>query len=311
MTLFIIRRAVAIVPILWGISLIIFVLMSIVPGDPIAGLIDPRQGTFDPRAAEELRRQWGLDRPKHEQYLLFLGNAMRGDLGRSLHQRSPVIDLVAERFPATARLAAAAMLYATVVGVTMGVIAAIKRNSWIDTACMIVALAGVSMPVFWLGLMLMLVFGVILHVLPVSGMGQGELRYLILPALTLGSVVTGIIARVTRSAMLNVIQQDYVLTARSKGLSERVVMSRHAFKNALIPVVTIVGLQTGSLLAGAVITETVFNWPGVGRLLVSSIFQRDLPVVQGVVLSLALMFAFVNLIVDLIYGFIDPRIRYA
>jgi peptide/nickel transport system permease protein len=311
MTLFIIRRAVAIVPILWGISLIIFVLMSNVPGDPIAGLIDPRQGTFDPRAAEELRRQWGLDRPKHEQYLLFLGNAMRGDLGRSLHQRSPVIDLVAERFPATARLAAAAMLYATVVGVTMGVIAAIKRNSWIDTACMIVALAGVSMPVFWLGLMLMLVFGVILHVLPVSGMGQGELRYLILPALTLGSVVTGIIARVTRSAMLNVIQQDYVLTARSKGLSERVVMSRHAFKNALIPVVTIVGLQTGSLLAGAVITETVFNWPGVGRLLVSSIFQRDLPVVQGVVLSLALMFAFVNLIVDLIYGFIDPRIRYA
>src|SRR5687768_14851738 len=188
MTLFIIRRAVAIVPILWGISLIIFILMSVVPGDPIAGLIDPRQGTFDPRAAEELRRQWGLDRPKHEQYLLFLGNAMRGDLGRSLHQRSPVIDLVAERFPATARLAAAAMLYATLVGVTMGVIAAIKRNSWIDTACMIVALAGVSMPVFWLGLMLMLVFGVILHVLPVSGMGQGELRYLILPALTLGSV---------------------------------------------------------------------------------------------------------------------------
>jgi peptide/nickel transport system permease protein len=167
------------------------------------------------------------------------------------------------------------------------------------------------MPVFWLGLMLMLIFGVILHVRPVSGMGQGELRYLILPALTLGSVVTGIIARVTRSAMLNVIQQDYVLTARSKGLSERVVMSRHAFKNALIPVVTIVGLQTGSLLAGAVITETVFNWPGVGRLLVSSIFQRDLPVVQGVVLSLAVMFAFVNLIVDLIYGFIDPRIRYA
>jgi peptide/nickel transport system permease protein len=310
-TLFIIRRAVAIVPILWGISLIIFVLMSVVPGDPIAGLIDPRQGTFDPKAAEELRRQWGLDRPKHEQYLLFLGNAMRGDLGRSLHQRSPVVDLVAERFPATARLAVAAMLYATAVGVTMGVIAAIKRNTWIDTACMIVALAGVSMPVFWLGLMLMLIFGVILHVLPVSGMGQGELRYLILPALTLGSVVTGIIARVTRSAMLNVIQQDYVLTARSKGLSERVVMSRHAFKNALIPVVTIVGLQTGSLLAGAVITETVFNWPGVGRLLVSSIFQRDLPVVQGVVLSLAVMFAFVNLIVDLIYGFIDPRIRYA
>jgi peptide/nickel transport system permease protein len=311
MIAFTLRRLVAIVPILWGISLIIFVLMSIVPGDPIAGLIDPRQGTFDPKAAEELRRQWGLDRPKHEQYLLFLGNAMRGDLGRSLHQHSPVVTIVAERFPATARLAAAAMLYATILGVAMGIIAAIKRNTWLDTTSMIVALVGVSMPVFWLGLMLMLLFGVILHVLPVSGMGQGELRYLILPAVTLGSVVTGIIARVTRSAMLNVVQQDYILTARAKGLSEQVLMYRHALKNALIPVVTIVGVQTGGLLAGAVITETVFNWPGVGRLLVQSIFQRDLPVVQGVVLTLALMFAAVNLLVDLVYGFIDPRIRYS
>jgi ABC-type dipeptide/oligopeptide/nickel transport system permease component len=311
MIAFIVRRLIAVVPILLGISLIIFVLMSVVPGDPIAGLIDPRQGTFDPKAAEELRHQWGLDRPKYEQYLLFLGNAVRGDLGRSLHQHSPVVNLVAERFPATARLALAAMLYATVVGVSMGVIAAVKRNTWADTASMVVALGGVSMPVFWLGLMLMLLFGVILQWLPVSGMGQGEPKYLVLPALTLGSVVTGIIARVTRSAMLNVIQQDYILTARAKGLAERTVMYRHALKNALIPVVTIVGVQTGNLLAGAVITETVFNWPGVGRLLVQSIFQRDLPVVQGVVLFLALMFAGVNLVVDLIYGFIDPRIRYS
>lgn len=311
MIAFIIRRLLAIIPILWGISLIIFILMSIVPGDPIAGLVDPRQGSFDPRAAEELRQQWGLDRPKHEQYLRFLGNAVQGDLGRSLHQHSPVITLVAERFPATARLAAAAMLYATILGVSMGIIAAMKRNTWIDTTSMVVALVGVSMPVFWLGLMLMLLFGVILHVLPVSGMGQGELKYLVLPAVTLGSVVTGIIARVTRSAMLNVVQQDYILTARAKGLSDQAVMYRHALKNALIPVVTIVGVQTGGLLAGAVITETVFNWPGVGRLLVQSIFQRDLPVVQGVVLSLAVMFAGVNLIVDLIYGFVDPRIRYS
>src|SRR6266540_762614 len=262
MLAFVIRRLVTVVPILWGISLIIFVLMSVVPGDPIAGLIDPRQGTFDPKAAEELRQQWGLDRPKHEQYLLFLGNAIRGDLGRSLHQRSPVTSLVAERLPATARLAIAAMLYATVVGVAMGILAAVKRNTWADTASMVIALMGVSLPVFWLGLMLM------------------------------------------------VIQQDYILTARSKGLADRTVIYRHALKNALIPVVTIVGVQTGGLLAGAVITETVFNWPGLGRLLVQSIFQRDLPVVQGVVLFLALMFATVNLIVDLIYGFIDPRIRY-
>jgi peptide/nickel transport system permease protein len=296
---------------LWGISLIIFILMSVVPGDPVAGLIDPRVGTFDPKAAEELRRQWGLDRPKHEQYLQFLGNAVRGDLGRSLHQHSSVTGLVLERFPATARLAVAAMAYATLIGVSLGIIAAVNRNTLADTASMVIALLGVSMPVFWLGLMLMLVFGVILHVLPVSGIGDGDLRYLILPAVALGSAVTGVIARVTRSAMLNVLQQEYILAARAKGLTERLVISRHALKNALIPVVTIVGVQTGNLLAGAVITETVFNWPGVGRLLVQSIFQRDLPVVQGVVLFLALMFALVNLLVDLAYGLVDPRIRYA
>jgi ABC-type dipeptide/oligopeptide/nickel transport system permease component len=311
MTAYVLRRLIAIVPIVFGISLIIFILMSVVPGDPVAGLVDPRAGTFDPKAAEELRKQWGLDRPKHEQYLQFLGNAVRGDLGRSLQQHSPVLNLVLDRLPATARLAGAAMLYATLVGVTLGVLAAINRSKVADTASMAIALLGVSMPVFWLGLMLMLIFGVVLHVLPVSGMGQGDIRYLILPAVTLGSAVTGVIARVTRSAMLNVLQQEYVLTARAKGLAERVVISRHALKNALIPVVTIVGIQTGNLLAGAVITETVFNWPGIGRLLVQSIFQRDLPVVQGVVLFLALMFAFVNLLVDLVYGLVDPRIRYS
>jgi peptide/nickel transport system permease protein len=311
MLAYLVRRLLALLPILWAISLVVFVLMSVVPGDPVAGLIDPRAGTYDPRAAEDLRRQWGLDRPKHEQYLQFLWNAVRGDLGRSLHQHSPVANLVLERFPATARLALAAMLYATIVGVSLGVLAAVKRNTLADTASMVIALLGVSMPVFWLGLMLMLVFGVILRVVPVSGMGQGHPSYLVLPAITLGSAVAGVIARVTRSAMLNVLQQEYVLTARSKGLAERLVLGRHALKNALIPVVTIVGVQTGSLLAGAVITETVFNWPGVGRLLVQSIFQRDLPVVQGVVLFLAMMFAALNLIVDVIYGLIDPRIRYA
>jgi peptide/nickel transport system permease protein len=311
MTAYVLRRLVALVPILWGISLIIFILMSVVPGDPVAGLIDPRAGTFDPQAAEELRRQWGLDRPKHEQYLQFLGNAIRGDLGRSLQQHTPVSGMVLDRLPATARLGLAAMVYATIVGVSLGVIAAINRSRVADTASMAIALLGVSMPVFWLGLMLMLIFGVILHVLPVSGMGQGDWKYLVLPAITLGSAVTGVIARVTRSAMLNVLNQEYILTARAKGLAERLVVSRHALKNALIPVVTIVGVQTGNLLAGAVITETVFNWPGVGRLLVQSIFQRDLPVVQGVVLFLALMFAAVNLLVDLIYGLVDPRIRYS
>jgi ABC-type dipeptide/oligopeptide/nickel transport system permease component len=310
-TAYAIRRLVAIVPILWGISLIIFILMSVVPGDPVAGLIDPRAGTFDPKAAEELRRQWGLDRPKHEQYLQFIGNAVRGDLGRSLHQHSPVTGLVLERLPNTARLAGAAMLFASIVGISLGILAAINHNTLADTASMVIALLGVSMPVFWLGLMLMLIFGVILHVLPVSGIGNGDPKYLVLPALALGSGVTGVIARVTRSAMLNVLQQEYILAARAKGLADRLVISRHALKNALIPVVTIVGVQTGSLLAGAVITETVFNWPGVGRLLVQSIFQRDLPVVQGVVLFLALMFALVNLMVDLAYGLVDPRIRYA
>jgi ABC-type dipeptide/oligopeptide/nickel transport system permease component len=218
---------------------------------------------------------------------------------------------VLERLPNTARLAGAAMLFASIVGISLGILAAINHNTLADTASMVIALLGVSMPVFWLGLMLMLIFGVILHVLPVSGIGNGDPKYLVLPALALGSGVTGVIARVTRSAMLNVLQQEYILAARAKGLADRLVISRHALKNALIPVVTIVGVQTGSLLAGAVITETVFNWPGVGRLLVQSIFQRDLPVVQGVVLFLALMFALVNLMVDLAYGLVDPRIRYA
>jgi peptide/nickel transport system permease protein len=290
------------------ISIVIFVLMNVVPGDPVAALIDTKSGTFDPKVLEEIKKNWGLDQPLHVQYGRWLGNLLQGDLGRSYRSRDIVSRMVIERLPATFKLAVAAMAYAIIVGVGTGIIAAVRRNTTWDLSSMVLALLGVSMPTFALGLLLMLFFGVYLQWLPVSGYGRWD--HLILPALTLGAAVTAIIARVTRSAMLGVLSQDYIRTARAKGIAERMIVYRHALKNALIPVLTIVGVQTGHLLAGAVVTETVFNWPGVGRLMINSIFQRDLPVVQGVVLLFALTFTLVNLAVDLLYASVDPRIRY-
>lgn len=282
--------------------------MNVVPGDPVAALIDSKSGTFDPQVLAEIKKNWGLDQPLHVQYGRWLGNLLQGDLGRSYRSRDMVSRMVMERLPATFTLAVAAMAYAITVGVGTGIIAAVRRNTAWDLSSMLVALLGVSMPTFALGLLLMLFFGVYLQWLPVSGYGRWD--HLILPALTLGAAVTAIIARVTRSALLGVLSQDYIRTARAKGTTERMIIYRHALKNALIPVITIVGVQTGHLLAGAVVTETVFNWPGVGRLMINSIFQRDLPVVQGVVLLFALTFTLVNLAVDLLYASVDPRIRY-
>lgn len=309
MAAYALRRLIQVVPIVLLISVIIFVLMNVVPGDPVAALMDPKVGTFDPKALEEIKKNWGLDQPLYIQYARWLANFLRGDLGRSYRGQDLVGRMVLERVPATAELATAAMVYAVAVGVVTGVVAATRRNTVWDAGSMVIALAGVSMPVFALGLLLMLLFGVYLQVLPVSGYGRWD--HLVLPALTLGAAVTAIIARVTRSAMLGALTQDFVRTARAKGLAERVVIYRHTLKNALIPVITIVGVQTGNLLAGAVVTETVFNWPGIGRLMISSIFQRDLPVVQGAIVFLAIVFTGVNLAVDLVYAAVDPRIRYA
>lgn len=304
------RRLLFMAPVLIGISLIVFVLMNVVPGDPLYSLIDERSAGLDPAVAELLRKQWGLDEPLHIQYVRFLTNAFQGDLGRSFVSRQLVTEAVAERLGATFKLGLGGLIVAIGLGLPAGMIAATRRGSGADTVSMIVAMAGVSMPVFWLGLLLMYVLAVKWTVLPPSGYGGGQFRYLLLPSLTLGLPVAAVIARISRSAMLEVLGQDYVTTARAKGLGERTVILRHALRNALIPIITIVGVQAGSLLSGAVVTETVFNWPGVGRLFIDSIGRRDMPLVQGSVIFIAALFALVNLVVDVMYAFVDPRIRY-
>ena len=302
------RRALALVPILFGVTVVTFVLLRVIPGDPIQALIDERGAGIDQATVDSIRSQFGLDKPLPVQYAKFVANAVQGDLGRSFSSRQPVSSEILGRLPATARLGAAAMAFAVVAGMPLGMLAAVRRNTWLDSASMVVALSGLSIPVFWLALLLIYVLSLQLGLLPPSG--YGDWRNLVMPAITLGAAPAAVIARITRSAMLEVIGSDYVTTARAKGLAERVVIWRHTLRNALVPVITILGLQIGSLLSGAVVTETIFNWPGVGRLLIDSIFQRDFPMVQGGVILVAAIFAVVNVATDLVYAVIDPRIRY-
>lgn len=302
------RRALALVPILFGITVVTFVVLRVIPGDPIQALIDERGVGIDQATLESIREQFGLDKPLPVQYGKFVVDAVRGDLGRSFATRQPVSTELLGRLPATARLAGAAMACAAVAGMLLGMIAAVRRTTWLDAASMVVALSGLSIPVFWLALILMYVLSVQLGVLPASG--YGNWRNIIMPAIALAAAPAAVIARITRSAMLEVIGSDYVTTARAKGLPERTVIWRHALRNALVPVITILGLQIGGLLSGAVITETIFNWPGVGRLLIDSILRRDFPVVQGGVILVAGIFAVVNVATDLLYAAVDPRIRY-
>jgi len=287
------------------VSIIVFGILHIAPGDPATMLAgeDAR-----PEDVAAIKAKYGLDQPLYDQYGVWLADVLHGDLGKSLVTRRAVLAEVTARMPATAELAIASLLVAVTVGMIVGVISATRQYSLMDHGIMIVALLGVSVPVFWLGLMLILLFSVELHWFPTGG--AGTFMQLVLPALTLGASSTAIIARMTRSSMLEVVRQDYIRTARSKGLKERVVTIRHALKNALIPVVTVVGIEFGYLLGGAVITETVFARPGLGRLLVSSITSRDFPVVQGTLMLLAGSFVLVNLLVDIVYGYLDPRIRY-
>jgi len=288
-----------------GVSFIVFTMLYLTPGDP-ARMMLGEQATEE--ALEELREDLGLN----DHFVIQYGNWLRrivfeGDFGTSFHTRRPVMDSISERFPATVQLAAAGVLVAVAIGIPLGIISAIKQNSIIDNAAMLFALIGVSMPVFWQALLLILLFAVHLDWLP--AMGLTSFRHLILPALTLGTGGAAVIARMTRSTMLEVIRQDYIRTARAKGQVESLVTRRHALKNALIPIITVVGLQFGFLLGGAVITETAFTIPGVGRLLVDGINNRDFPVVQGGVLLIALTFSLVNLAVDILYAFVDPRIK--
>lgn len=307
MGIYILKRLLAAIPILIGISALVFFSLKLVPGDPLSAITG--DAVIGKAEADLLREQYGLNDPIHAQYLRFVGRAIQGDLGRSLQFKRPVIDEIRTQLPATLQLTAAAMVVALTVGLGLGIPAAIRPHSLLDAFTMSIAMAGVSFPSFWVGLMLLLIFSLALGWLPATG--TEGIERLIMPAATLGFGAAAIIARLTRSSLLEVLQQQYIVTARAKGLSFVKVVFRHALRNALIPVVTIVGLQFGNLLAGAVVIETVFSRQGIGRLLVTAILGRDFPLVQGVILFVASVYVIVNLLVDLSYALIDPRIRYA
>ena len=300
------RRGVALLPVLFGVSLLVFILTTLSLGDPVRAMLGQRG---EPELIAQIRKDYALDQPVIAQYALWMGRLIMGDLGHSYHQQRPVRAILVERFPATLRLAVAATALALFLGVAAGILAAVHQHSVWDWLLMSLALLGISTPVFWLGMMLILLFAVLLGWFPVSGYGDGGFRYLALPAFTLGALHTGIIARMTRASLLEVIRQEYVRTARAKGLRERVVIVKHALRNALLPVITVAGIGLGDLLVGAPLTETVFAWPGLGRLLVAAVGQRDLPVVMGAVLLFALIYVTANLLTDLAYTLIDPRAR--
>ena len=306
MLTWILRRVLAVVPVLFGVTLAVFSMLFLVPGDPVKMML--AEFVTNPDQVAQMRAQLHLDEPVLKQYGRFVANAVRGDLGTSIRSRRPVTTEIGENVASTAQLAVAAMLVAIAVGVPLGLLAALSRNSWLDVASMGTALLGVSMPSFWLGLLLIFVFS--LHLAWFPATGGGDLHHLVLPAVTLGTIAAAIIARLTRSSMLEVLGQDYVRTARAKGLGGFSVVVRHALKNALIPVITIFGLQFGNLLAGAVIVETVFSRPGLGRLIVGGILNKDFPLVQGTVLFVATVYVLINVLVDVAYAYADPRIRF-
>jgi len=303
---FVVRRLLLLVPILLGVATLTFLLMYVVPGDPVRAIAGER---YDEETIARMRSELGLDRPLIVQYVDFLAHLARFDLGVSYVTKRPVAEAIRERFPRTLALAASAMVFAIVCGVAIGALSAWGRHPLLARAFMTASLVGVSMPVFWLGLLLIYLFAIKLQLLPPSGYGGGSLRHLILPAFTLSFASMATIARVTRSGFIDALGEDYVRTARAKGLSERFVLGKHVLRNALIPVVTIVGTDFGSYLSGSVLTESVFGWPGLGRFIVQAILKRDFPVIQGAVLFMAVLFVLVNLVIDLSYGAIDPRIR--
>jgi peptide/nickel transport system permease protein len=309
-----VKRLVLAVPVLLGLTVIVFLIMAMIPGDPATAIL----GSYaTPENVARLNRQLGLDRSLVEQYFVWVGNLVQGDFGRSYNLNRPVIDEVLERFSATLILAGAALLLCSVFGLIAGVVTAVRQYGWTDRIVTFFVLIGISVPSFWLGLLLILAFAVSLRWLPASGMfaiyGGGDLpdllRHLALPAVTLAVVATGVIARLTRAAMLEVLRQDYIRTARAKGVSERRVVYRHAFKAALVSVIPVIGVQAGFVLGGAVYIETVFQWPGIGRMLVTAISTRDLLLVQGGVLVVAASYVLFNLVTDLLQHLIDPRLR--
>jgi peptide/nickel transport system permease protein len=333
MARYLLRRLALTIPILLGVSLLVFLMLHSAGGDPAQTILGARA---DPESIAALRKELGLDRPLLVQYVAFLSGAVRGDFGRSYRSNTPVIAEIAARFPATIELAIAAMAIAVVAGVIFGTLAAVRRHSILDYLSSTVVLLGVSLPTFWLGLILIIIFGLWLRWLPISGrvnprlgadpslpfltltslvqgnwaVAKDALRHLILPALTLAAWPAAIVARMTTASLIESLGQDYVRTARGKGLPERLIVVSHAARNALLPVLTVVGLEFGTLLGGAVVTETIFSWPGLGQLTVTAIGARDYQVVQGVVVLLGAVFVLLNLLVDVLYAVLDPRIRY-
>ncbi|WP_306119331.1 MULTISPECIES: ABC transporter permease [unclassified Roseitalea] len=314
MIAYIAKRLLAAIPVLFGLTVIVFAIMALIPGDPAQAIL----GNFaTPENVEKLNRDLGLDKPLVQQYFIWLGNLFQGDLGRSYMQNRPVLDIVLERFNATLILAGTALVLCSVLGLIAGVISAVRQYGWADKAITFVVLIGISIPSFWLGLLLILVFAVNLRWFPASGMysifGGGDLpdllHHLFLPALTLAVVATGVIARLTRTAMLEVLRQDFIRTARAKGVTERSVIYKHAFKAALVTVIPVIGIQAGFVLGGAVYIETVFQWPGIGSMLVTAISTRDLLLVQGGVLVVAAAYVLFNLAADVVQTILDPRLR--
>ena len=295
------------VPVLFGVSVLVFSMLHFLPGDP-ATLILGESTAASADAVDRLREQLGLNAPLYVQYWRFISRAVRGDFGTSVSTHQPVTQMILDVLPSTFQLTFAAMFTAIVLGLTLGSLAAVKQNTWVDSLSILLASLGVSMPIFWFGLILIYLFSIQLGWFPVTG--QGGLNRLVLPSIALGAGATGIIARLVRSSLLEVLRQDYIQTARAKGLRDRTVVLRHGLRNALIPVVTIIGLQFGALLGGAVITETVFSRQGIGRLAVNAILRKDFPLVQGTVMLTAVTYVAVNLLVDLSYALLDPRIRY-
>ena len=332
MTKYIARRLIEAIPVVIGVSILVFMLLHLIPGDPAIAILGERA---TPENVDAMRERLGLNKPLYEQYFIWAGKMLRGDLGNTVRGNIPVDSEITQRFPATIELAVSALFIAVIVGVPIGILSAIKRNSIVDTISMFLALFGVSIPIFVLGLLLIFLIGVEMNLLPfvgrlgsnvsidritglytvdalITGNWDGfreAVRHLILPSVTLATVPLAIIARITRSSMLEVLQQDYVRTARAKGLDESVVILRHALRNALLPIVTVLGLNLGLLLSGAVLTETIFSWPGLGRYVVDSLMARDYAAVQGCILVFAAILAVINLVVDLAYAALDPRIR--
>jgi len=305
-----IRRLWQFIPTILGVTLIVFLLLNVLPGNAALTALAEGDRGLDTKYVEEMKKLWGLDKPLHERYFDYMLKLAQGDLGRSFLRRDPVSGLVLERVGPTLKLAVAAMFIALGLGIPLGFFSALRQGSWLDTTSMIGAVSGVSMPQFWLGLLLMYALAVALPLLPTSGYGDGGMRHMIMPAFTLGVSYMALLARTTRAAVVEIKLADFIRTARAKGLAETIINYKHILRNALILVLTTAGLQFGALIGNTVIVEKLFSWPGVGSLLVDSIFQRDIPVTQGCVLLLILGFLVINLTVDMLYALIDPRIEY-